>query len=164
MVLRVSHPLCGERLAALSFQRKAGELRLVVVFPDGTPGMIAAADTDIFGVPQSPVVAPTALSVEGVRRFRMLVDARLVRVTVRRRPRPWRVVRHKTGVDPFHHILELFSSHTTEQAAVRARDRVRAAAIKTAGYEVSARWEWAVVNDPAGLLIGPAGTGEERRR
>jgi len=94
----------------------------------------------------------------------MLVDAHLVRVTVRRRPRPWKVVRHKAGVDPFHQVLELYSAHTTEQAAVRARDRVRAAAIGTAGYEVAARWEWAVISDPAGLLVDRAGTAGEQRR
>jgi hypothetical protein len=58
----------------------------------------------------------------------MLVDSHLVRVTTRRRPRPWKVVRHRTGVDPFHQILELYSSHSTEQAALRARDRVRGGA------------------------------------
>ena len=119
--------------------------------------MIAAADTDVFGEPAGSVLAATPLSVEGVRRFRVLLEARLVGVAGRRRARPWKVVRHKTGVDPFHQVLEVCSSHPTEQAAVRARDRVRAAVIKTAGYEVAARWEWAVVHDPAGLLGGPAG-------
>lgn len=122
-VQRGSHPLCGERLSALSFQRKGGELRLVVVLPDGTPGMIAAADTDIFGDPLPGAAAETALSVEGVRRFRMLVESQLGRGRKTWRPRPWKAVRHRPKVDPFHQILELYSAHTTEQAALRALDR-----------------------------------------
>ena len=66
-------------------------------------------------------------------------------------------------MDPFHRILELYSSHTTEQAALRSLDRARAAVIRTAGYEVAARWAWTVVNDPAGLLVGPVARGEGRR-
>ena len=73
------HPLCGERLRALSFRRRQGVLRLVVVLPDGTPGMVAADATDVFGDAGTVVAGVvTTLSVAGVRRLR----SRLVRDTV----------------------------------------------------------------------------------
>jgi hypothetical protein len=74
-VVAETHPLCGERLAAIGFRRKRNELLLVVVLPDGTPGMIAAAATDVFGERSAPEWAPTPLSVEGVRRLRILIEA-----------------------------------------------------------------------------------------
>ncbi|MGB7356506.1 MAG: hypothetical protein WA944_00120, partial [Mycobacterium sp.] len=43
------HPLYRERLQASAFRRRQGVLRLVVVLPDGTPGMVAADSTDVFG-------------------------------------------------------------------------------------------------------------------
>jgi hypothetical protein len=55
----------------LSFRRRQGVLRLVVVLPDGTPGMVTADATDVFG--DAGTVVPgvaTTLSVEGVRRLR----------------------------------------------------------------------------------------------
>ena len=62
---------CGERLRALSFRRRQGVLRLVVVLPDGTPGMVAADATDVFGdAGTSASRLPTILSVDGVRRLR----------------------------------------------------------------------------------------------
>ena len=70
-VIDAAHPLCGERLRALSFRRRQGVLRLVVVLPDGTPGMVTADATDVFG--DAGTVVPgvaTTLSVEGVRRLR----------------------------------------------------------------------------------------------
>jgi hypothetical protein len=78
-VIDAAHPLCGERLRALSFRRRQGVLRLVVVLPDGTPGMVAADATDVFGDAGTVVAGvATTLSVEGVRRLR----SRLVRDTV----------------------------------------------------------------------------------
>ncbi len=66
-----AHPLYGEQLRALSFRRRQGVLRLVVVLPDGTPGMVAADATDVFGSDAAVVVgSATTLSVEGVRRLR----------------------------------------------------------------------------------------------
>jgi hypothetical protein len=66
-----AHPLYGERLRALSFRRRQGVLRLVVVLPDGTPGMVAADATDVFGSDAAVVAGlATTLSVEGVRRLR----------------------------------------------------------------------------------------------
>ena len=78
-VIDAAHPLCGERLRALSFRRRQGVLRLVVVLPDGTPGMVAADATDVFGDAGTVVAGvATTLSVEGVRRLR----SRLARDTV----------------------------------------------------------------------------------
>jgi hypothetical protein len=66
--------LCGERLRALSFRRRRGELRLVVVLPDGTPGIVPAEATDVFGAMEAAAAIVTTLSVEGVRRLRARVD------------------------------------------------------------------------------------------
>ncbi|VBA48415.1 hypothetical protein [Mycobacterium pseudokansasii] len=66
-----AHPLYGEQLRALSFRRRQGVLRLVVVLPDGTPGMVAADATDVFGSDAAVLAGlATTLSVEGVRRLR----------------------------------------------------------------------------------------------
>ena len=60
-----------ERLRALSFRRRQGVLRLVVVLSDGTPGMVAADATDVFGDAGTLVSrVATILSVDGVRRLR----------------------------------------------------------------------------------------------
>jgi hypothetical protein len=70
-VIDCAHPLCGERLRALSFRRRQGVLRLVVVLPDGTPGMVAADATDVFGDDTAGAARlATTLSVDGVRRLR----------------------------------------------------------------------------------------------
>jgi hypothetical protein len=70
-VIDSAHPLHGERLRALSFRRRQGVVRLVVVLPDGTPGMVAADATDVFGDAGTVVpLSATTLSVEGVRRLR----------------------------------------------------------------------------------------------
>lgn len=158
LVVAETHPLRGERLAALSFRRKRGELLLVVVLPDGTPGMIGAAATDVFGARPEPERGPTPLSVEGVRILRVLIETHRARMRARQRPRPWKVVRHKHGVDPFHRAVCVYSAHTTESAARRARDREKAAMVRAAGYEVAAAWEWSVVQDPAGLLAVTSAT------
>jgi hypothetical protein len=73
-VIDEAHPLRGERLRALSFRRRQGVLRLVVVLPDGTPGMVAADATDVFGDAGTVVAGvATTLSVDGVRRLRSLL-------------------------------------------------------------------------------------------
>lgn len=65
------HPLYRERLQASAFRRRQGVLRLVVVLPDGTPGMVAADSTDVFGSGDAAVTQlATTLSVEGVRLLR----------------------------------------------------------------------------------------------
>jgi hypothetical protein len=71
-VIDEAHPLLGERLRALSFRRRQGVLMLVVVLPDGTPGMVAAEATDVFGGDAAVVARlATTLSVDGVRRLRL---------------------------------------------------------------------------------------------
>ena len=70
-VIDEGHPLLRERLRALSFRRRQGVLRLVVVLPDGTPGMVAADATDVFGdAGTNASRLATILSVDGVRRLR----------------------------------------------------------------------------------------------
>jgi len=157
-VVAPTHPLCGARLAAIGFKRKRNELLLVVVLPDGTPGMIVASATDVLGERAAPEWAPTPLSVEGVRRLRALIEVHAGRHGAPRRPRPWKVVRHKHGVDPLHRVIRVYSSHTAEPAARRARDRQRSAMVRASGYEAAARWEWSVVHDRAGLLVVTAET------
>ena len=67
------HPLFGRVMAASGFKRWDGEVLLVVVLPDGSPGTIPATATDVLG--SSPAEAITStLSVEGVRRLRQLLD------------------------------------------------------------------------------------------
>ena len=70
-VIDEGHPLLRERLRALSFRCRQAVLRLVVVLPDGTPGMVAADATEVFGdAGTSASRLPTILSVDGVRRLR----------------------------------------------------------------------------------------------
>jgi hypothetical protein len=69
-----THPLFGRLLSATGFKRWDGALLLVVVLPDGSPGTIRADVTDVMG--DVAVEGPASvLSVEGVRRLRLLVDA-----------------------------------------------------------------------------------------
>jgi hypothetical protein len=68
------HPLFGRLVQASGFKRWDGTVMLVVALPDGTPGTIPADATDVLGDPDPP--EPTSvLSVPGVQRLRMLVDA-----------------------------------------------------------------------------------------
>ena len=67
------HPLFGRVLDASGFKRWEKNLLLVVVLPDGSPGTIPAEATDVLGA--SPVDTMTSvLSLEGVRRLRLLLD------------------------------------------------------------------------------------------
>jgi hypothetical protein len=166
-VVRTTHPLCGERLAALKFVRRGGELMLVVILPDGTPGTIAAAATDALGDESGRSPAATVLSVEGVRRLRALVGGHEAANGSgrRQRARPWKVVRHPRGTEPFQRPIRVFSSHTSEAEARRARDRVRAGTVRAVGYEEAARSAWTVVHDPGGLLaVSPPERPEEQAR
>jgi hypothetical protein len=61
-------------LEAVSFKRWNGELQLVVVLPDGTPGTIPAEATSVLGPSVSAPRVPVVLSVEGVGRLRGLVS------------------------------------------------------------------------------------------
>jgi hypothetical protein len=156
-VVDQAHPLCGERLRALSFRRGRGDLRLVVVLPDGTPGMVTASATDVFGVAgRAPSRPATTLSVDGVRRLRSRVESGGAAASPRAgRAKAWKVVRHERGVDPFERLEWVYSAHTTELAALRARDRVRAVMARSSGESEAARWVWSVVHDLAGSLTNP---------
>jgi hypothetical protein len=157
------HPLCGERLSALSFRRRGGELLLVVVLPDGTPGTVPAESTDVFGRRSIlEDVSATVLSVAGVRQFRLLLARHPATARSgggRSRAKLWKAVRHAHGMDPFDHLVQVCSAHTTEAAAGRALDRARMSMVRASGYEMAARWSWSVVADPAGVLVDPAGCG-----
>ncbi len=75
-VIAPTHPLFGRLLAASGFKRWQGELLLVVMLPDNTPGTIRADATNVFG--DGATLAPagvTVLSVEGIRALRALVVA-----------------------------------------------------------------------------------------
>lgn len=68
------HPLFGRLLAASGFRRQGGVLFLVVLLPDGSPGTIPVAATDMLGEePAGGVV--TVLSVEGIRELRALAGS-----------------------------------------------------------------------------------------
>jgi hypothetical protein len=156
-VVASTHPLCGERLAASSFRRRDGVLQLLVILPDGSPALIDADVTDVLGASPTPETSSaTVLSAEGVGRLRVLVEAQernaVVRPRRRGRPKPWKVVRHAHGVDPFEQREWVYSSHTTELAARRARGRVKAVMVRASGWQTAAAWAWSVVYDPAGQL------------
>jgi hypothetical protein len=68
------HPLFGRLLPATGFKRWEGELLLVVVLPDGSPGTIRVDVTDVLGAAEVEVSA-SVLSVDGLRRLRQFVDA-----------------------------------------------------------------------------------------
>ena len=72
-----AHPLCGRALDARGFRRVNGELMLVVLLPDGSGGMIPAAATDLLAeeLPAERGRA-TVLTAEGVRRLRVLLEAK----------------------------------------------------------------------------------------
>src|ERR1700691_521320 len=74
------HPLFGQLLPATGFKRRDGVLFLIVVLPDGSPGTIPAAATDVLGDEPNEALA-TVLSVEGIRLLQGLVG------TLKRPPR-----------------------------------------------------------------------------
>jgi hypothetical protein len=156
-VVAPTHPLCGQRLQANRFRRQDGELLLAVVLPDGSPGFISAAVTDVLGVGEAKGGREVVMTVEGARRLRSLVEAAKAKAppsTSRRRPpRPWKVVRHAHGADPFVSREWVYSAHPTEGTARRARDRVRAVMARASGHAEAGRWAWSVVEDPAGALV-----------
>jgi hypothetical protein len=76
-VIEVTHPLFERVLEAHGFRRLKGELRLAVTLPDGSAATVAAAATDVLGAgEQAEPTVVTVLSLEGVRRLRVLVEAR----------------------------------------------------------------------------------------
>ena len=79
------HPLFGRLLVASGFKRRDGTLFLVVGLPDGSPGTIPVAATDILGVePAAGIV--TVLSVEGIRDLRSLTVSLKTSRSSRRSP------------------------------------------------------------------------------
>ena len=71
-VTSAAHPLSGRLVAARSFKRLNGVLLLLVVeLPDGSPGTIPAAATDVLGPVEAdgPVVV---LDAAGWRRLQAL--------------------------------------------------------------------------------------------
>jgi hypothetical protein len=66
------HPLFGRLLQATGFKRWDGDLLLVVVLPDGSPGTIRAEVTDVLGVLEAALPV-SVLSVDGVRHLRRLL-------------------------------------------------------------------------------------------
>lgn len=68
----MTHPLSGRLVAARSFKRVNGVLLLVIELPDGSPGTIPAAATDVSG---PAVTAGLAVVLDGAgwRRLRELV-------------------------------------------------------------------------------------------
>lgn len=66
-----THPLFGRVLQAVAFTHLSGVLHLVVELPDGSPGTIRAAATDI--VEEERVGEPAVFDVEGLRALRVLV-------------------------------------------------------------------------------------------
>jgi hypothetical protein len=84
-VISTLHPLFGRLLVAKGFRRWGGEVQLVVVLPDGTPGTIPVDATSVLGGPVSSSPVPVVLSVEGVRGLRASVAT--LAATVPRSPR-----------------------------------------------------------------------------
>ena len=71
-VTSTTHSLSGRLVAARSFKRLNGVLLLVIGLPDGSPGTIAAAATDVFG-PCDAAGPAAVLDAAGWRRLRELV-------------------------------------------------------------------------------------------
>jgi microcompartment protein CcmK/EutM len=72
-VTSATHPLSGRVVAARSFKRLHGELLLVIELPDGSPGTIAAAATDVLGAGAEAGPA-VVLDAAGWRRLRELTS------------------------------------------------------------------------------------------
>lgn len=73
------------------------------------------------------------------------------------------MVRHGRGVDPFDRLEWVYSAHTTERAAQRARDRVRAVMARSSGEAEAARWAWSALHDVEGSLVNPSPQRDPRR-
>ena len=70
------HPLCGSVLEARGFRHLRGELMLAVVLPDGSAGVIPAAATEALGETELERGPATVLTADGVRRLRVLLEAK----------------------------------------------------------------------------------------
>ena len=116
---------------------------------------MVAEETDVFGAAEVSVVGGSVLSVAGVRRLRSLLAGAEVQGRVRRRP--WKVVRHAPGADVFVACAEVCSVHASEELALRARARVKAATVRRDGAQSARGWAWSVVCDHGGLLGAETG-------
>lgn len=74
-MIAATHPLFGSLLEAVSFKRLSRVLYLVVGLPDGSPGTIPAAATNVYGEAAAAEESVTVLTVEGVRRLQLVVSA-----------------------------------------------------------------------------------------
>lgn len=72
-MVALTHPLSGQLLVATGFKRLNGLLHLVVQLPDGSPGTILAAATDVWGEPGLAGLL-VVLDVEGLRALRQRVE------------------------------------------------------------------------------------------
>jgi hypothetical protein len=70
-VTSATHPLSGRLVVARSFKRLNGALLLVIELPDGSPGTIPAAATDVLG-PVRPEGPAVVLDAAGWRRLQAL--------------------------------------------------------------------------------------------
>ncbi|MGD0876384.1 MAG: hypothetical protein ABSA14_15575, partial [Acidimicrobiales bacterium] len=151
------HPLVGQRLVAREARHDHGELSVVVVLPDGSPAFLPVTFTDILGGSSEKSSGDSLLSVDGARRLRALLTVALAKSGPSRSssPRPWKVVRHRPGADPFRRCAEVFSAHSTEAAAVRACERHRAKLLAAIGQAEAGRWSISVLCDHAGVVTQP---------
>jgi hypothetical protein len=76
--------LFGQLLWASGFTRLNRVLHLIVGLPDGSPGTIRVAATDVFGEPDQAASSATVFDVEGLRALRGLVET--LRSGARREP------------------------------------------------------------------------------
>ena len=151
------HPLAGQRLVAREARNHRGELSVVVVLPDGSPAFLPLAFTDLLGRPGEKSGDDSLLSVDGARRLRALLTVALAKSGPSRpfSARPGKVVRHRPGADPFLRCAEVFSAHSSEAAAVRARERHRAKLVAAIGQIEAGRWSVSVLCDHAGVVTQP---------
>ena len=72
-----THPLFGRLVKAASFKRLQGVMHLVIELPDGSPGTIRAAATDVLGAGEGREPA-VVLDADGLRHLRGLVMRMIV--------------------------------------------------------------------------------------
>jgi hypothetical protein len=73
VVTAVTHPLHGCGLRAYAVRHVDGVAQLKVELPDGLPGLVAAAATDVFGAEAVGAEAGLVLDGPGLRRLRAVV-------------------------------------------------------------------------------------------
>jgi hypothetical protein len=77
VVTASGHPLAGRVLAVEGHRSVGGVSCLIVRLPDGSPATVALSATSAAGSGVLRLGAGTVLSVRGVRRLRVLLEARL---------------------------------------------------------------------------------------